>query len=373
MMDQIKIKLPELELSAEFELPMEYLRLIVMQQAEYKGLLAGDTAAIYRRRIDCELSEFERCNAIEYLIRVWDLIVNCEVLPELTIRRSMASASLVCYLLDITKLDAEKYGLRFSRFLPESTISIEPFEFSVGSDMLDLRCDLAEEGFEIERGDDKSCIVLHKTNISTLIQKTLDNIRISRGLNIITNDIPLDDVATFQHLSFADTEGVPYLSGKELAQIMFMLRPTCFEQLIPLCAMNRVGANEKLPDYYYYVAKTPNNLSWESEMSNPPMIIYQEQITNMALARGFNSQESEQIRKLVGKRQLARLEEYRKRWIESSDKSSWDLIVDGGLYAFPKAYAIVIAYQAYVCAYLKTHFPKEYTRAALCVAASDDC
>ena len=32
----------------------------------------------------------------------------------------------------------------------------------------------------------------------------------------------------------------------------------------------------------------------------------------------------------------------------------------------------MLAYLAYTTAYLKTHFPDEYTRAALCVAASDD-
>lgn len=41
-----------------------------------------------------------------------------------------------------------------------------------------------------------------------------------------------------------------------------------------------------------------------------------------------------------------------------------------GLLDGENAYAIVMAHQAYTCAYLKTHFPKEYTRAAMYVAAS---
>ena len=369
MINELKIKLPALELPVMYESPMKYLQMIVKQQAESKGL----TSDIYHKRIAYELAEFERCNAIEYLIRVWTLNVICQVLPELTIQRGMVSASLVCYLLDIAKFDAEKYGLMFSRFISESTTSIGPFEFSVGKDLFDLSCDLTDLGFEIERGDDKDCIILHKATIPTLIDKTLDNIHITRGLDITPDDIPLDDAATFQRLSFADTEGIPCLLGEELAQIMFKQRPTHFEQMIPLCALNRMGEIKKLSEYYGYVAKASDSLSWESEMRNPPMIIYQEQITNMALARGFNSMESEQIRKFVNKRALARLEEYRERWIKSSDESSWDLIIDSGLYTFPKAYAIVLAYQSYVCAYLKTHFPEEYTRAALCVVASDLC
>ena len=43
-----------------------------------------------------------------------------------------------------------------------------------------------------------------------------------------------------------------------------------------------------------------------------------------------------------------------------------------GLYAYPKAHAVVLAYLAYTTAYLKTHFPQEFTRAALCVVARDN-
>ena len=41
-----------------------------------------------------------------------------------------------------------------------------------------------------------------------------------------------------------------------------------------------------------------------------------------------------------------------------------------GLLDGENADAIVMAHQAYTCAYLKTHFPEEYTRAAMYVAAS---
>ena len=44
MMDQIKIKLPTIEISDEFVSPTEYLRLIVTQQAEHLGLLDSENA-----------------------------------------------------------------------------------------------------------------------------------------------------------------------------------------------------------------------------------------------------------------------------------------------------------------------------------------
>ena len=48
-------------------------------------------------------------------------------------------------------------------------------------------------------------------------------------------------------------------------------------------------------------------------------------------------------------------------------------MTEQGLYAYPKAHAVVLTYLAHTTAYLKTHFPEEYTRVALCIAASDEC
>ena len=371
-MDQIKINLPTIEISDEFVSPTEYLRLIVTQQAEHLGLLDGENADAYRKRIECEISIFEQCNAIDYLLRVWDFLLTCEVLPDLTIRRSMTSASLVCYLLDITKFDPVKYGLMFSRFLTDHATSIPSFEFSIGEDLFDLRCGLSELGYTINRRGDESennSISLYKSHPATLIEKTLDYIHRNNGLHILPNDFPLDDAATFNMLNHAHTDGIPHLQGDEIAQALFELRPERFEELIPLCAMNCVGAATNLCDYSHIVKRNGSHL-WERELHNPPLIIYQEQIMHMALARGFKDFEADQIRKYIGKKQIDKLSVYRQRWIEASDVKSWDLVVNSGLYAFPKAYAIVMAHQAYICAYLKNHFPEEYTRAAMYVAAS---
>ena len=48
-------------------------------------------------------------------------------------------------------------------------------------------------------------------------------------------------------------------------------------------------------------------------------------------------------------------------------------MTEQGLYAYPKAHAVVLAYLAYTTAYLKTHFPQEFAQTAMCVAASNEC
>ena len=92
-----------------------------------------------------------------------------------------------------------------------------------------------------------------------------------------------------------------------------------------------------------------------------------------AMACGFSEAEADDLRRAVGRKQTEKLALYRSRWIEAYGEDSWQTITEQGLYAYPKAHAVVLAYLAYTTAYLKTHFPEEFTRAALCVAASDGC
>ena len=92
-----------------------------------------------------------------------------------------------------------------------------------------------------------------------------------------------------------------------------------------------------------------------------------------AMACGFSEAEADDLRRAVGRKQTEKLELYRPRWVAKYSEASWQTMTEQGLYAYPKANAVVLAYLAYTTAYLKTHFPEEFTRAALCVAVSDEC
>ena len=91
-----------------------------------------------------------------------------------------------------------------------------------------------------------------------------------------------------------------------------------------------------------------------------------------AMACGFSESEVDNLRRAVGKKQTEKLELYRPHWVAKYGEASWQTMTEQGLYAYPKAHAVVLAYLAYTTAYLKTHFPEEYTRAALCVAVSEE-
>ena len=91
-----------------------------------------------------------------------------------------------------------------------------------------------------------------------------------------------------------------------------------------------------------------------------------------AMACGFSEAEADDLRRAVGRKQEEKFAQYRTRWVIQYGEASWQTMTEQGLYSYPKAHAVVLAYLAYTTAYLKTHFPDEYTRAALCVATSDE-
>ena len=49
----------------------------------------------------------------------------------------------------------------------------------------------------------------------------------------------------------------------------------------------------------------------------------------------------------------AKMEQYRPRWVAKYGEASWQTMTEQGLYAYPKAHAVVLAYLAYTTAYLR--------------------
>ncbi|MBE6334239.1 MAG: hypothetical protein E7071_05380 [Bacteroidales bacterium] len=363
------VRVPKFNVN-EFEYPTEYLRHIIMEQAEEKKLLIGRDVELYCKRIEYELKAFEQYNAIDYLLDVWNFLHTCKALPKTIIIRGKASASLICYLLGITKFNPVKYELLFSSFIQGFKMFVPLFEFFIGEDLLDFKIKLSEQKLYIcEKGEEfnGNNIIFYQNSLITLINKTFDYVNLYKGINISYGNIPIDDPLTFKSFNDGNLVGIPYLQSEECAQTLYELQIVRFDELIPLCAMSWPGISEKLPSYRKYIVNSSDRFLWEKMEQKPPFIIYQEQIIRLALARGFNESEAYLINKCIVRRLLRKLEMFHERWVEASNEDSWEMVINNGLYAYPKSYAIVLAWQAYICAYLKTHFSEEFIHAALFV------
>ena len=360
-MNEYKINIPRLKLPKKFaKSPAKYLRKMVIDNTEGRGLLTPENRDEYLQRIDHEIAVFERCEYVEYLLGVVKMTEEMSLLGiSYFAGRGVFSASLVFYFLGITNINPIKHNLMFARFMPEERPKFTEVELLIGKILSPSRLQDLEKAIGCDESDGHS-VTLVASNIAGLISRTNHEIWDKCGLMLgdLSNGcylrIPLDDAETYRSLHYGNLTGIYCLNRRRLVNELYFNPPTSFDDLVRLCAINRPGAFEMFSE-------------------NESRYCFQEEIMCDAMACGFSVAEADDLRRAVGRKQTEKLALYRSRWIEAYGEDSWQTITEQGLYAYPKAHAVVLAYLAYTTAYLKTHFPQEFTRAALCVAASDGC
>lgn len=359
-MSEYKINIPRLKLSKRFaKSPAKYLRKIVIDNAEGRGLLTPENRDEYLQRIDHEVAVFERCSYVEYLLGVAKMTEEMSLLGISYIAgRGVFSASLVFYFLGITNINPIKHNLMFSRFMPEDSPKFVEVELLIDKLLRPSHLRDLERAIACDESDGHS-VTLVTSNIAGLISRTNHEIWDNCGLMLtdLSNGcdlrIPLDDAESYRSFHYGDLAGIYCLNRRRLVNEMYFNPPTSFDDLVRLCAIHWHGAFEMFSE-------------------NDSRYCFQEEIMADAMACGFSEAEADDLRRAVGKKQTEKLELYRPRWLAKYSEASWQTMTEQGLYAYPKAHAVVLAYIAYTTAYLKTHFPEEFTRAALCVAVSDD-
>ena len=359
-MSEYKINIPRLKLPKKFaKSPAKYLRKIVIDHAEGRGLLIPESREAYLQRIDHEIAVFERCGYVEYLLGVVKMTEEMSLLGiSYFAGRGVFSASLVFYCLRITNIDPIKHNLMFARFMPEDGPKFVEVELLIDKLLRPSRLRDLERAIACDESGGHR-VTLVASNIAGLISRTNHEIWDKCGLMLtdLSNGcdlrIPFDDAETYRSLHYGDLTGIYCLNRRRLVNELYFNPPTSFDDLVRLCAISRPGAFEIFSE-------------------NDSRYCFQEEILRDAMACGFSEAEADDLRRAVGRKQTEKLELYRPRWVAKYGEASWQTMTGQGLYSYPKAHAVVLAYLAYTTAYLKTHFPEEYTRAALCVAASDD-
>lgn len=359
-MNEYKISIPRLKLPKKFaKSPAKYLRKLVIDHAEGRGLLTPENRDEYLRRIDHEIVVFERCGYVEYLLGVVNMTEQMSLLGISYIAGSgVFSASLVFYCLRITHIDPIKHNLMFARFMPEDKPKFVEVELLIDKLLRPSRLQDLEKAIACDESDGHS-VTLVASNIVGLISRTNHEIWDKCGLMLadMANGcdlrIPLDDAETYRSFHYGDLAGIYCLNRRRLVNELYFNPPTSFDDLVRLCAIHWHGAFEMFSE-------------------NDSRYCFQEEIMRDAMACGFSEAEADDLRRAVGRKQTEKLELYRPRWVEKYGETSWQTMTEQGLYAYPKAHAVVLAYLAYTTAYLKTHFPQEFARAALRVAANDE-
>lgn len=215
----------------------------------------------------------------------------------------------------------------------------------------------------------------------TIIQNALKLIEERYDKKIDLDTIPLDDELAYKLLQEAKTTGVFQLESSGMKRYLKQLKPTEFEDIISIGALYRPGPMDSIPDFI--AAKHgKKKITYLHPVLKPILektygvIVTQDQVLQIARDfAGFTYGEADILRKAVGKKIKALLDEQRDKFIKGANEKKsidiktaekvWDFIEPFARYGFNRAHAACYAMIAYQTAYLKAHYPPEFMAALL--------
>lgn len=220
----------------------------------------------------------------------------------------------------------------------------------------------------------------------TIIKDCIEIVKARLGVEIIADEIPLDDEKTFELYQRGETNGTFQFESAGMQRYLKELVPTKFEDLIAMNALYRPGPLEYIPNFIarkhgrepieYDLPAMEDNLA-----NTYGITVYQEQV--MLLSQklaGFTKGEADVLRKAMGKKIKALLDELKPKFIEGcknnghpEDKAEkiWKDWEAFAAYAFNKSHSTCYSVVAFQTAYLKAHYPAEYMAAVLTNNMSD--
>ncbi|MCQ2594521.1 MAG: DNA polymerase III subunit alpha [Treponemataceae bacterium] len=230
----------------------------------------------------------------------------------------------------------------------------------------------------------------------TLIKTTIQYVKKTRGIDVDIDHIPLDDELTYKLFGEGRTIGVFQFESPGMQKYLKELKPTVITDLIAMNALYRPGPIAYIPTFI-------NRKHGREEIKyDLPIMekylgdtygvtVYQEQVMLLSrLLAGFTRGQSDSLRKAMGKKIFAMLEQLKPKFIEGALKNPhirdglkeemsdeklketlqkiWKDWESFASYAFNKSHAACYAWVAYQTGYLKAHFPAEYLAANLTIS-----
>jgi len=214
----------------------------------------------------------------------------------------------------------------------------------------------------------------------TLIKDTCKIVKALHGDDLVPDVFPLDDKKTYELFQRGETVGIFQYESPGMQKHLKALKPTEFADLIAMNALYRPGPMEYIPLFIqrkHGIEAIEYDLPVmeESLKETYGVTVYQEQV--MLLSQkiaGFTKGEADVLRKAMGKKIFALLQQLKPKFIEGGKNNGhpedilekiwkdWEAFAE---YAFNKSHSTCYAYIAYQTAYLKAHYPAEYMAAVL--------
>ena len=214
----------------------------------------------------------------------------------------------------------------------------------------------------------------------SIIKEAVENIRLSKGMELDIDSISIEDPATYKLYSDGRTIGTFQFESAGMQKYLRELQPSTFEDLIAMNALYRPGPMDYIPDF---IDRKHGRKPIEYDIpvmekylkDTYGITVYQEQVMLLSrLLANFTRGESDALRKAMGKKLIEKMNHLKSKFMaggqangykeETLNKiwSDWEKFAS---YAFNKSHATCYSWVAYQTAYLKANFPSEYMAAVL--------
>ena len=222
----------------------------------------------------------------------------------------------------------------------------------------------------------------------TVIQKAVDLVKESTGVELDMGVIDYDDKAVLDYIGTGKTEGVFQLESAGMKNFMKELKPQNLEDIIAGVSLYRPGPMDFIPQYVKG-KNSGDEVTYLCPQLEPILsptygcIVYQEQV--MQIVRdlgGYSLGRSDLVRRAMSKKKQSVMEKERANFVNGNAEEGvpgcagngisaevagkiYDNMMDFAKYAFNKSHAACYAVVAYQTAYLKYYYPVQFMAALL--------
>jgi DNA polymerase III subunit alpha len=216
----------------------------------------------------------------------------------------------------------------------------------------------------------------------TVLSDTVKLIAANRGVQVDLETLSLDDAATYQLFSRADTTAIFQFESHGMRDILRRYQPSRLEDLTALNALYRPGPIQggMIDDFIarkHGKKKVAYDLPELKEILEETygVILYQEQVMQIAnRLAGFSLGEADILRRAMGKKNREEMAAQREKFLTGcavkkvppkKAERIFDLMAEFAGYGFNKSHSCAYALLAYQTAWLKTHYAVEFMAALL--------
>ena len=225
----------------------------------------------------------------------------------------------------------------------------------------------------------------------SVVDQTLKNIQRTQGIKLSQREI-LGELATEENLwrhleDLKQRHGLFHIEADTAYKVCRQVKPRNVDQLSAVLALARPGAIDFTEEYAEQINnreekendRQPDEAGGKKAVVHPffdeiieptgGVVLYQEQLMEMAKKIGFTLDDAELLRRIVGKKKVKEVKKWKTKVTKLIKQRKlekeigdifWKILEDSANYSFNKSHSISYASLSAVTVYLKFNYPKEF-------------